>query len=41
MESLSEWDSGLGIDECRAGLSFSGQREDIAYDVGEDMEGPI
>jgi len=41
MESLPEWDSGLGIDECRAGLGFGGQREDIAHDASEDMEGPI
>jgi len=24
MESLPEWDSGLGIDKCRAGLGFGG-----------------
>jgi len=41
MESLSEWDSGLGIDESRAGLSFGGRREDVAHDASEDMEGPI
>jgi len=38
MESLPEWDSGLGIDECRASLGFGGQREDVAHDAGEDME---
>jgi len=41
MESLPEWDSGLGIDECRAGLSFGGRREDVAHDASEDTEGPI
>jgi len=41
MESLPEWDSGLGIDESRAGLGFGGQREDVAHDASEDMEGPI
>jgi len=41
MESLSEGDSGLGIDECRAGLGFGGQREDVAHDASEDMEGSI
>jgi len=37
MESLPEGDSSLGIDECRAGR----QRDDIAHDASEDMEGSI
>jgi len=41
MESLPEGDSGLGIDECRAGLGFGGGRDDIAHDASEDMEGSI
>jgi len=41
MESLPEGGSGLGIDECRAGLGFGGQRDDIAHDASEDMEGSI
>jgi len=41
MESLPEWDSGLGIDESRAGLGFSGQIEDVAHDASKDMESPI
>jgi len=41
MENLSEWDSGLGIDECRAGLDFGSQREDVVHDASEDMEGSV
>jgi len=41
MESLPEWDSGLCIDECRAGLGFGGGRDDVAHDASEDMEGSI
>jgi len=41
MEGLLEGGSGLGIDECRAGLGFGGRREDIAHDASEDMEGSI
>jgi len=40
-ESLPEWGSSLGIDECRASLGFGGRREDVAHDASEDMEGPI
>jgi len=33
MESLPEWDIGLGINESRASLSFGDQREDVAHDA--------
>jgi len=41
VESLADWDSGLGIDKGSAGLSFGNGREDIAHDASEDMQGSI